>query len=172
MDSSPSGFITFPLQYLERERWNFGNRKLQRDNFRRVATPIERFWTARISSLWPKGWNTAWPEHPYRGPNTGMSARTYISDVEEANRWVASLGTEKSAPRKKLKSKDGLIEVLNRMQSAFPPKKKRTPESRAFELMIKQELRAKRKKKAKSFENIPSPFSPTSWQKICACQKH
>ena len=145
MDLSPSGFLMFPLQYVEQKQCYFGNRKLQRDNFRRVATPIERFWTARISSLWPRGWNTAWPGHPYRGPSTGMSTKTFIPDVEEAKKWVESLTADKGALRKKLKSepKDRLIEVLNGMQSAFPSRRK-TAESRAVELMIKQELRARK----------------------------
>ena len=145
MDLSPSGFLMFPLQYVENNRWEFGNRKLQRDNFRRLATPIERFWTARVSSLWPKGWNTAWPGHPYRGPNTGTSAKMVVPDVEEAKKWVESLGMDKGALRKKLKSepKDRLVEVLNGMQSAFPPRQ-RTAGSRAVELMIKQELRMRK----------------------------
>ena len=63
-DSTPFSLIASPLEKIPSNLYCVDNREDERKNFREVATGREKYWTGRLNSLWPYGWNSAVPGRP------------------------------------------------------------------------------------------------------------
>ena len=63
-DTSPFSFILFPLERVNADECVAETRDLARKNFRDFATVRERYWVQRLNTMWPHGWNSAWPGKP------------------------------------------------------------------------------------------------------------
>jgi hypothetical protein len=69
LDPDPYHFIIIPLEWIPEHKWKFkyqgrlGNEREKR-LFREAATPREKYWTGRVNSLWPYGWNSMVPGRP------------------------------------------------------------------------------------------------------------
>ena len=63
-DTSPFSFILFPLERVNADECVAETRDLARKNFRDFATVRERYWVQRLNTMWPRGWNSAWPGKP------------------------------------------------------------------------------------------------------------
>ena len=62
---TPFSFVVFPLEKIEDYLYRTpGDRKATRNLFRRFATPRERYWVGRLDSMWPRGFNSAYPGMP------------------------------------------------------------------------------------------------------------
>ena len=66
LDLTPFSFIALPLEWISPENFQGPDveRLLQIKEFRRAATPRERYWVDRLNSMWPHGWNSAVPGRP------------------------------------------------------------------------------------------------------------
>ena len=63
-DTSPFSFILFPLERVNADECVAETRDLARKKFRDFATVRERYWVQRLNTMWPHGWNSAWPGKP------------------------------------------------------------------------------------------------------------
>ena len=53
------------LEFIDQHIWlQSATAQEQTRLFRNAATPREQYWTDKLQSMWPKGWNAAWPGQP------------------------------------------------------------------------------------------------------------
>ena len=139
----PSTWI-IPLKYIPRNVWAGGNREHDRRNFRRVATARERYWTGQIGAMWPRGWNSAWPGHPFSS-DPRFHPTVLPPDEKSASEWVSRMSTTPEDARRQMKieSRENLTAVLDGLHSLYAPQK-RTPVTRLLEQAIRQELTSRK----------------------------
>ena len=61
---TPFSFVVFPLEYISEQYYMDDDWETAKENFRLFATPRERYWVGRLNSLWPQGFNSAYPGKP------------------------------------------------------------------------------------------------------------
>jgi len=66
LDPNPFSFIALPLEWIHADAYVVPGhkRRQQIKEFRRVATPRERYWVDKLNAMWPFGWNSAVPGQP------------------------------------------------------------------------------------------------------------
>ena len=66
LEEKPFSYLAFPLEWIPRETYMLPGlqRRPQLKEFRRVATPRERYWVDKLNCMWPHGWNSAVPGRP------------------------------------------------------------------------------------------------------------
>ena len=86
-DADPMMWAAFPLERVPQDLWQTPPTERQANwrkdevaKFRAVATPRERFWTDKLQTMWPKGWNSQYPGKPVtKGPHTRCGATACTS---------------------------------------------------------------------------------------------
>ena len=61
---SPFSFIIIPLEKISSDLYRCHRWEDTKRRFRLFATPREKYWVGRLNSLWPHGFNSAYPGHP------------------------------------------------------------------------------------------------------------
>jgi hypothetical protein len=139
--------VVLPVEYISKESYEANNRKFQLANFRRVATLRERYWTDKLCSLWPRGFNSIVPGRPQDMRNASLAEIRDHLDVAEAKKLLEI--AEKSMKDVKIQlntmQKTQMIGILQGLISLYPPKKQ-TKISRLLETIIRQQLRVKQDK--------------------------
>ena len=60
---SPFSFIIIPLEKISNDLYRCHRWEDTKRRFRLFATPREKYWVGRLNSLWPHGFNSAYPGH-------------------------------------------------------------------------------------------------------------
>ena len=65
-DPNPFALVVLPLEWIPQDKYAPPETPRQDAvrNFRRLATPRERYWVGKLNSMWPYGWNSALPGKP------------------------------------------------------------------------------------------------------------
>jgi len=130
---TPFAFVIIPLEKIPNWQYFSPQRDETRRLFRQFATPRERYWTGRINSLWPQGFNSAFPGFPvsawrrrvWRVPEKD-SLELHEEEVNEVGRqvssWLQRLRKEGSSALLELKKWDKfkLRETLDWIQRNVP----------------------------------------------------
>jgi len=137
-EASPFSFAVFPLEFIPKEHYNDADRETARENFRLFATPRERYWVGRLNSMWPQGFNAAYPGKPVsawvrrqwqlpepdRMTLTPEAPDTVACRVQQ---WLDRLHHDGGTALKEMQSweKDTLRETLDWIQQNVPAKERR-----------------------------------------------
>ena len=130
---TPFAFVIIPLEKIPNWQYFSPQRDETRRLFRQFATPRERYWTGRINSLWPQGFNSAFPGFPvsawrrrvWRVPEKD-SLELHEEEVNEVGRqvssWLQRLRKEGSSALLELKKWDKfkLRETLGFSEMSLP----------------------------------------------------
>ena len=82
-EQNPFSFVIFPLEKVAEREWTRSSWQESKEVFRNVATRKERYWVKRLNTMWPHGWNSAWPGKPI-SPHVARSGRTVPVPEAEA----------------------------------------------------------------------------------------
>ena len=58
---SPFSFIILPLEKIPFALYDCATREESCRLFRQLATPRERYWSGKLNTLWPRGFNSSYP---------------------------------------------------------------------------------------------------------------
>ena len=65
LEQDPFCVTLIPLEFIDQHIWLQSTTAQEQTRlFRNAATPREQYWTDKLQSMWPKGWNAAWPGQP------------------------------------------------------------------------------------------------------------
>ena len=82
-EQNPFSFVILPQEEKVPERiWTRTSWKESKEQFRRLATGKERLWVKKLNTMWPHGWNSAWPGKPVT-PYAARLGRTRPAPEEE-----------------------------------------------------------------------------------------
>ena len=102
-DKDPYTFIMLPIERLPPAGQHDDPEQQRKEDilFRRIAHSRERYWTAKFDTMWPRGYNAAWPGKPVgRSNRTNLShqpsAPTAHAASQRAERWDNWLSTCRS----------------------------------------------------------------------------
>ena len=79
-EQNPFSFVI--LEKVPERTWTRASWKESKEEFRKVATIKERFWVKKLNTMWPHGWNSAWPGKPISHHVAGLG-RTVPAPEEE-----------------------------------------------------------------------------------------
>ena len=122
--------------------------------FRLFATERERYWVGRLNSLWPQGFNSAYPGKPvsawvqrsWRCPDRMELNEEEINEVgRQVSSWLKRLHSEGSAALREMRNwdKTKLRETLDWIQ-AHVPQRERRANLISVETAIIEELRGRK----------------------------
>jgi len=114
---SPFSFVVFPLEKIEEKLYQSQDRGETTRLFRRIATTRERYWVGRLNSMFPHGFNAAYPGKPVSGwvlrswrcpqPDRMEFNTEEINEVgRQVSAWLKRLHEEGSAAVEELKQWD------------------------------------------------------------------
>jgi len=153
---SPFSFVVLPLEKIPSDQYNCPDRQESCRVFRLLATPRERYWVGRLNSMWPRGFNSAYPGRPvsawcrrvWRMPEANRM-ELQEEEVDEVGRqvsaWMKRLQSDGSRALLELKNWDKvkLRESLDWIQANIPVAERRA-NLLAVETTIIEELRDRR----------------------------
>ena len=159
VDPNPFSFIPFPLEWIPAEDYIRPGlqRRLQVKEFRKVATPRERFWVEKLNSMWPHGWNSAVPGVPVaayalrqhqRDPMAASQQKEEAKAFAEewSTRWKAQPEDAISAISRQPKST--IRDTIHHLQAHHSPADLNVNGQSPVPLLI-EELRRRRKEAPK-----------------------
>ena len=133
LDTTPFHFIAIPLEFIPRQAYYRDGmpRSEEVAQFRRAATPRERYWVGRVNSLWPYGWNSMVPGKPvsrfyqrrttYNLPQGSLSADSVADAATFCDQWLTRWKTEPAGAIQEAKccGKLAIHELLHHLQSSY-----------------------------------------------------
>ena len=114
---SPFSYVVLPLEKVRDELYLCKTREATRSRFRQFATPRERYWVGRLNSLWPQGFNSAYPGKPVsawvqRSWRCPAPDRMVLNEEEvdeegrQVSSWLKRLHSEGSAALREMRNWD------------------------------------------------------------------
>ena len=154
---TPFSYVVLPLEKIEDELYQTaGNREATRRHFRRFATPRERYWVGRLNSMWPRGFNAAYPGRPASAwvlkkwsvpePNRMELIDEELNEVgRQVSAWLKHFRTDGAAALREMKNWDKvkLRENLDWIQANVPARERKA-NLIAVETAIIEELKERR----------------------------
>jgi len=135
---SPFAFVVFPLEKVAEELYQCRTRDATQRRFRLFATERERYWVGRLNSLWPQGFNSAFPGKPVSAwvqrswrcpaPDRMELNEEEINEVgRQVSSWLKRLHSEGSAALREMRNWDKakLRESLDWIQAHVPQRERR-----------------------------------------------
>jgi len=88
-EQNPFSFVILPLEKIPEHTWTRVSWEESKEEFRKVATIRERFWVKKLNTMWPHGWNSAWPGKPISryGVRLGKTVPTPEKEVGNPQLW-------------------------------------------------------------------------------------
>ena len=162
-DPDPMTWLALPLERIPPEEWrepmphSAGWRDKERTQFRKVATIRERYWVNKLTTLWPKGWNSQYPGKPakpgYRRPSPPQDEASKeedqpARDLQAATAAVRQWTADPAATQAWLAgaSREDLVEILEGLQKGMRPVDQ-TAVTKAICVEIRDVLRRRREQK-------------------------
>eukprot|EP00667_Euglena_gracilis_P000109 EG_transcript_109 len=163
-DPDPMTWLALPLEIIPKELWRCpeadrqaGWRKKERALFRAVATPREKYWVDKLRSMWPKGWNSAYPGKPasagHLPPSGATAPREPARDLEAAKSAIRQWQADPRATRRWLHvlAREDLVEILEGLEKGLRPTEQ-TATTAAIAAEAREALRKRKaEKKARDF---------------------
>jgi hypothetical protein len=152
LDEKPFAYLALPLEWIPREAYMLPGlqRRPQLKEFRRLATPRERYWVDKLNSMWPHGWNSAVPGRPvasyvlrqHQLPTQDDEPASQAQYAQGwADRWKSS--PEDAMQDAMQQSKDTIRNMLHFLQARHKPEELIINGQSPVPLLI-QELRRRR----------------------------
>ena len=136
-EASPFSFVVFPLEFIPENEYMDEDWETAKGNFVRF-TPRERYWVGRLNSMWPQGFNSAYPGKPvsawvrrqWQLPEPDRMRLTPDAEDTIARRvqdWLDRLHVDGGKALDEMKSwaKDTLRETLDWIQKNVPARERR-----------------------------------------------
>ena len=157
-------WAAFPLERVPQDLWQTPPterqanwRKNEVAKFRAVATPKERFWTNKLQTMWPKGWNSQYPGKPVTKGATYAMRRNRMHeparDLEMALDMIQRWETDPRTARDWLRcsSREDLADILQGLEKGLAPSD-RTQTTAAIASEAREVLRTRKlQKKPRDF---------------------
>jgi hypothetical protein len=154
LEDTPFSYIALPLEWIPKELYMRPGlqRRPQIKEFRRVATPRERYWVDKLNCMYPYGWNSAVPGRPVAAyvlrshQNHVEAEEQHRSQEEYAKAWIQRWrsNSEEAVQDALLQPKATIRDIIHHLQARHKPQELLINGQSPVPLLI-EELRRRRK---------------------------